>query len=101
MFENTLSIHDVLVVRISFNILRKFGSCFATPQSERRHSVNSSVEPRQLPRNRTMKSSDGVARDWVIALAWASAMGWLKLLVLAGQIAGRLQRAPSAEAEPA
>jgi hypothetical protein len=48
-----------------------------------------------------MKSSDGVARDWVIALAWASAMGWLKLLVLAGQIAGRLQRAPSAEAEPA
>jgi len=48
-----------------------------------------------------MQSSDGVARDWVIALAWASAMGWLKLLVLAGQIAGRLQRAPAVEDGPA
>jgi hypothetical protein len=48
-----------------------------------------------------MQSSDGVARDWVSALAWASAMGWLKLLVLAGQIAGRLPRAPSAAREPA
>jgi hypothetical protein len=48
-----------------------------------------------------MQSSDGVARDWIIALAWASAMGWLKLLVLVGRIAGRLQRAPSAEGEPA
>ena len=46
-----------------------------------------------------MQSSDGVARDWVIALAWASAIGWLKLLVLVGQIAGRLQRAPTAEGE--
>jgi hypothetical protein len=34
MFENTLSIHDVLVVSISFNILRKFGSCFATPAEQ-------------------------------------------------------------------
>jgi hypothetical protein len=48
-----------------------------------------------------MQSSDGVARDWVIALAWASAMGWLKFLVLAVQIAGRLHRAPKAEGEPA
>src|SRR5262249_38643863 len=101
MSQNTQSIDDVLVIRVTFIILRKFGSCFAAPQSARRHSVTSSVEPRQLPRNRTMQSSDGVARDWVVALAWASAIGWLKLLVLAGQIAGKLQRTPAAEGEPA
>ena len=48
-----------------------------------------------------MKSSDGVARDWVIALAWMSAMGWLKLLAAAGRITRGLQREPSAEGEAA
>ena len=50
--------------------------------------------------NRTMQSSDGgVARDWVIALARISAMGWLKLLAAAGRIARGLEREPSQEGE--
>ena len=49
-----------------------------------------------------MQSSDGgAARDWVIALAWMSAMGWLKLLAAAGRITRGLQREPSAEGEAA
>jgi hypothetical protein len=47
-----------------------------------------------------MQSSDrSAARDWVIALAWMSAMGWLKLLAATGHMARRLQIQPSAEGE--